>query len=127
MEHLLDEELFGKMIESFWSRTWNKFTIFGNTVAGILGIFLAIKVLKGVIDTILQGYALHSVYGWSLKLLGAIFTSVTQLLLHLATRDESRPETNNDIEARECIPLNPVDPKIPSVVPRSTSLADNIP
>jgi len=39
-----------------------------------------------------HGYVLHTVYGWSLYLLGAIWNSVTQLLLHLG---KERPKVEN--------------------------------
>lgn len=56
---------------------------FGSASAGVLGIILISRLAKLVIDTIIQGYALHSVYGWSIHLLGAIWTSITNILLHL--------------------------------------------
>lgn len=100
MERFINEESLANLVDSFWYRAWSKFEIFGNTAAGIIGILLVVRILKGFIDTILQGFALHSVYGWSLKLLGALFTSVTQFLLHMANQDQGtnmRPPT-------ECIP-----------------------
>jgi len=38
---------------------------------GVLAIFV-IRMVKLVVDTIIHGYALHSIYGWSLHLLGAV-------------------------------------------------------
>jgi len=58
----------------------------------MLGIYLCIAGFKLVIDTLVHGYVLHTVYGWSLYLLGAIWNSVTQLLLHLG---KGRPKTEN--------------------------------
>lgn len=51
--------------------------------AGILAIIIIVRLAKLVIDTIIHGYALDSIYGWSLHLLGALWASVTSLLLHL--------------------------------------------
>jgi len=52
--------------------------------AGVLAIFFLIRLIKLIVGTIIHGYALHSVYGWSLHLIGAVWRSVTHLLLHLA-------------------------------------------
>ena len=50
-----------------------------------------------IIDIIIQGYTLHAVYGWSMHLLGALFSTVTYLLIHIA----SRPTVANNIELGE--------------------------
>jgi len=49
-----------------------------------MGIILIIRLAKLIVDIIIHGYALHSIYGWSIHLLGAVWTSVTNLLLHMA-------------------------------------------
>lgn len=76
MDYLLNDESVEKIKDSFWSRTWAKFSLFGNTVAGLIGMILILRILKDLVDCILQGYALHRVYGWSLKLLGGILSRV---------------------------------------------------
>jgi len=58
----------------------------------MLGIYLCITGFKLIIDTLVHRYVLHTVYGWSLYLLGAIWNSITQLLLHLG---KGRPKTEN--------------------------------
>ncbi|KYN12279.1 hypothetical protein ALC57_15559 [Trachymyrmex cornetzi] len=68
---------------SAWKKFWNKFTIFGNISAGLIGIYLIGRLVKLFLDTFVHGYALHTVYGWSVYLIGAIWDSLTQLLLHL--------------------------------------------
>ncbi|KYQ55396.1 hypothetical protein ALC60_05684 [Trachymyrmex zeteki] len=52
------------------------------------------RLIKLLLDTFIHGYALHSVYGWSVYLVGAIWDSLTQLLLHLG-RD--RPKKTNNV------------------------------
>ena len=83
LSNLLDRNVVEKIAISTWQKFWNKFLIFGNVSAGIMGIYLGIRIFKLILDTIVHGYALHTVYGWSLYLLGAIWDSLTQLLLHL--------------------------------------------
>lgn len=84
MLNLLDEKSLEKIAESAGARLWQGFITFGSASAGVLAIFILIRLIKLIVDTIIRGYALHSAYGWSLHLLGAIWSSVAHLLLHLA-------------------------------------------
>lgn len=107
--NFLDEASVEKIAISAWKKFWDRFLIFGNISAGFIGILLAIKFVKLILDTIVHGYALHTVYGWSIYLIGAIWDSVTHLLLHLKTNipgKEKRKNTENyknseDAEASE--------------------------
>jgi len=92
LSHLLDEASIEKIAMSTWQKFWGKFLIFGNISAGLLGIYLIVRIVKLLLDTLVHGYALHTVYGWSVYLLGAIWDSLTQLLLHLG---KERPKTVN--------------------------------
>lgn len=113
---LLDEHALDKIAESTGKRIWNKFMSFGAASAGLLGIFIVVRIVKLIIDTLIHGYALHTVYGWSLHLVGAIWDSVTNLLLHLE-RDQ-KPKTLPDAVSnnRETTPNAP-----PEATPSTTS------
>ncbi|KAI4472910.1 hypothetical protein M0804_015560 [Polistes exclamans] len=63
---------FNKFAESFTSKVWNGLLKFGSVSAAIRGVMFIFKIIKLVVDSILRGYALHTVYGWSIHLLGAI-------------------------------------------------------
>jgi len=91
MLNLLDEDSLNKIAETAGERVWQGFITFGSASAGILAIILIIRLAKLVVDTIIHGYALHSVYGWSMHLLGAVWNSVTHLLRHLGGRREGQP------------------------------------
>ncbi|CAD6243041.1 GSCOCG00012645001-RA-CDS [Cotesia congregata] len=86
----LNEEVLEHLAESAWSKTWGKFTGFGTYCAGIIGIVMCFRAVKLVADTVVHGYALHTVYGWSLCLLGAVWDSMTHLLLHLGRRQQTK-------------------------------------
>lgn len=45
-----------------------------------------------LIDTVLRGYAIYSIYGLSIHLLGSLRNLVTQLLLHLGQRKPEKPQ-----------------------------------
>jgi len=96
--NFLDKTFIEKIAISAWEKFWNKFLIFGNISAGFLGIYLAIKTVKLILDTIVHGYALHTVYGWSIYLIGAIWDSATQLLLHLKIKIKNGGSDRKDIK-----------------------------
>lgn len=83
LSNLLDEPTLDRIAEGAGRKLWQSFISFGSASAGVLAIFVIIRTIKLVIDTTIHGYALHSIYGWSIHLLGAIWSSVTNLLLHL--------------------------------------------
>ncbi|KYN20002.1 hypothetical protein ALC57_07653, partial [Trachymyrmex cornetzi] len=84
-----------KIAMSVWEKFWNKFLIFGNVSAGIIGIYICTRIIKLILDTIVHGYALHTVYGWSVFLIGVIWDSLTNLLIHLG----KERRTNKNIVA----------------------------
>lgn len=91
LSNLLDEKSLERIAESASRRLWNGFVSFGSASAGVLAIFIIIRTFKLVIDTIIHGYALHSIYGWSIHLIGAVWSSVTNLLLHLGKPPQTEP------------------------------------
>ena len=91
---LLNENAMERIIDNTWTSIWTKFLTFGTISAGIIAILMIIHTIKITVDIILQGYAIHSVYGWSVHLLGALWTSATHSLIYAARR----PENTNDIE-----------------------------
>ncbi|KAG7196405.1 hypothetical protein KM043_000046, partial [Ampulex compressa] len=101
LHNLLDEDTLERIAQSTGSRLWAGFVSFGSASAGVLAIFLITRLLKGVVDVLIRGYALHSIYGWSLHLVGAIWSSIAHLLLHLA-----RTERPNEPPA----PVQPAEP-----------------
>lgn len=91
LSNLLDEQSLERIAESAGRRLWNGFVSFGSASAGVLAIFIIIRAIKLIIDTIIHGYALHSIYGWSIHLIGAVWSSVTNLLLHLGKPPRAEP------------------------------------
>ena len=88
--NLLDEKTLNKIAESAWGKFWSVFTNFGIASAGMIGIIIIIRGIKPIAETLIYGYALHNMFGWFFHLLGALWDSVTNLLLHLGrTRSTS--------------------------------------
>jgi len=94
--HLLDENTLQKITENTWKKIWGTFLSFGSTSAGVIGIYFCIRTIKLIIDTVIHGYALHTIYGWSLHLIGALWDSVTNLLLHLARKPPLEKEQEKE-------------------------------
>lgn len=113
LSNFLDEDSLNRIAESAGAKVWKGFMTFGSASAGVLAIILIIRLAKLIIDTIIHGYALHSVYGWSLHLLGAIWSSVTHLLLHLAGRRSNDTETE---AAKDPLPMphSPTENQLPA-------------
>ena len=86
-----------KIASNTWNKLWTHFIPSGTASAGIIAIFMTIHLIKTIIHIIIQGYTLYAVYGWSIHLLGALWISVTYLLIHIARG----PTVSNDIEPRE--------------------------
>lgn len=93
ISNLMDEASIQKIVASTWDKFWGKFLIFGNVSAGLIGIYLCGRTIKLILDTLVHGYALHTVYGWSIYLIGAIWDSLTHLLLHLGNKKPKNPHT----------------------------------
>lgn len=100
LSNLLDEQSLDRIAEGAGRRLWQGFVSFGSASAGVLAIFVIVKTIKLIIDTVIHGYALHSIYGWSIHLVGAIWTSVTNLLLHLG-----KPQRAAETPRREYVIL----------------------
>lgn len=123
LSNLLDEASIEKIATSAWERFWSKFLIFGNVSAGILGIYLCVRGVKLILDTFVHGYALHTVYGWSIYLIGAIWDSVTQLLLHLGKGKPGRdPEANKENQTSELSEKESRNPRTVPTIPEAPAM-----
>ena len=94
---LLNEDVITTIASNTWNKLCTHFITFGTASAGIIAIFMIIHMITVIIDIIIQGYTLHAVYGWSIHLLGALWSSVTYLLIQIARR----PTVSNDIKLGE--------------------------
>lgn len=120
ISNLMDEASIQRIAKSTWDKFWGKFMVFGNISAGFIAIYMMARAIKLLLDTLVHGYALHTVYGWSLYLIGAIWDSVTQLLLHLGkqrprkrnTEDKGQKEKATE-DATEIEPLKPKPETLP--------------
>lgn len=103
--NMLDEESLEKIAESAGERLWKGFITFGSASAGVLAIFLIARLVKLIVDSVIRGYAIHSIYGWSIHLIGAVWSSITHLLIHLGGKRQShrQEEIKRDDQVREVL------------------------
>jgi len=83
MMNLLDEKSLDKIEESAKTRLWRRTgrapegsLIFGLVNASVLTVFIIIWLIKLIIDIIIYGYVLYSIYGCRIYRLTAIWNSV---------------------------------------------------
>ncbi|CAK9834649.1 Retrovirus-related Pol polyprotein from transposon 17.6 [Anthophora retusa] len=89
LTNLLDESSLKKIAESTGKHLWSKFISFGSFTAGIIGIYTLFKIIKLIINAILNGIALHAAYGWSIHLLGAVWSTLAHFCIYLKQRKEA--------------------------------------
>lgn len=111
LTNLLDEEVLEKIANDTTKRIWNGFIKFGSVSAGLMGIYVTWRIIKTIINTILNGIALHKVYGWSIRLLVAVWTSLTQFCIFIEARGDNSP--------RECMAETTMVP-----LPKRRNLSD---
>ena len=122
VSHLINAESIEKIFKTTWERFWGKFISFGTFSAGLLGFFLVFRLIKFVIDSALQGYALYLIYGFSVYILAAFWDSLTQLLLHLGheinnygnQENHNVNPPNNGSEVTSGVPEVVVSPSAPA-------------
>ena len=94
---LLNKEAVEIIIQSTWDRAWTKFMAFGTASAGIIAILMIFQIIKMIIEILINGFLLHKVYGWSIHLLAAIWSSLAHMLVYL-NKDPRENEPQVDIE-----------------------------
>lgn len=83
-------------------------------------IFIILKAVRACVNTLIRGYALHSIYGWSMKLLGAVWSSITHLLI---SQDKVSKQTTD----QDTGPKNDVKDKDQSDQPKPPPRRDHRP
>lgn len=122
LKNFLDSETLDNLAESTAKRLWNGFEKFGIVSAGLFAILTIFSILKSIIDTCIHGYTLHSLYGWSFALVGAIWSSITHLLIARAQR--ANTDKSNDVINRTFNMEGNQRELVPEPAPRRFSTLD---
>lgn len=119
--NLMDKNALEKLVASAWERLWGRFTKFGTFSASIFGIIMIIRLVKLVLDTIIQGFALHSVYGCSVFLVGAVWNSLAHLLIQLSKQQKVKEHRDKSCLAGNVTELQEVTAEIHYATPITTT------
>ncbi|KOC58647.1 hypothetical protein WH47_04874 [Habropoda laboriosa] len=119
ISNLLDESALKKIAESTTKRLWAGFVTFGSVSAGIIGVYITFKIIKIIIGTILNGIALHAAYGWSLRLIAAVWSSLTHFCIYLNQRNQNNTSGHNNGQ----VPLECISVVTPNVTPTDVETA----
>lgn len=109
------------------SPAWSKFLIFRNVSAGFINIYLIVRTIKLILDTVVHKCLTHAVYGWSVYLIGA-FWNILNLLLYLgvkrktASREEQEPLIHNQTITYSTTSETELKPLYPSLPPNNKEI-----
>ncbi|KAL7289203.1 hypothetical protein TKK_0017144 [Trichogramma kaykai] len=119
----LDKAVLEKIANNTWGRIYSSFLNFGTLSAGVIGLIMLIRLIKLCIDATIRSYVLYEILGFSFKLLGAMMSSVTSLLIHRDNKKDKIKQgmTQEEDEQEPTAPLNPVNKVArPSMYPNLT-------
>lgn len=85
---LIDENIISNMVDNKLRKMWRWFTIFGEFISGLLGIFFIWKIIITCINTGLNISLLYQTFGLSIKLVAGAFTSITHFIMHNASQNQ---------------------------------------
>ena len=88
LQSLLDENVIGNMVDNKMHEMWGWFTSFGNIASGFLGLFVVSKIIIMAISTLLNISTLYQTFGWSFKVVGGLFSSITHYIMHNAHKKQ---------------------------------------
>lgn len=106
LKTLMDEDALQHVADGVMHKIWGGFEKFGIISAGLFGVLAILTIIKAIIDTCIHGYTLHTLYGWSFTLLGAIWNSVTSLLISRAHHADQRSSKITNDEPLELVSIN---------------------
>nr|QPL15390.1 glycoprotein [Orthopteran chu-related virus OKIAV152] len=79
--HMISARGLERVTTSVMEKMWGWFATVGQISSGFLGIYMCVMLLKFIVDTLLRGKMLYDVYGVSIKLIAAIWASISHYIL----------------------------------------------
>ncbi|CAI6376998.1 unnamed protein product [Macrosiphum euphorbiae] len=97
LKPFIDEQIISRLVEEKLYKMWGWFVGFGNFISGLLGLFVAWKIIMICLNTTINMSILYQTFGCSFKVLAGIFASMTQYFMHKShTRDINQNSNNQD-------------------------------
>lgn len=126
LANLITDNVITSIAMRTWNYLWADFMIFGQFSSGIISIIMISQVVIMIVEFLIRGYTLHKIFGWSGKILGAVFGSLTHLFVAAEHNSRIKQRMGADDELDEIIidhsPHIPAKPKITYANP---SFAEN--
>lgn len=91
LNKLVDESEILASLSHSWGKIYNFFNTVGTFGVTIFGAYLVLRIIKFTFDLIIHGYALHSTYGCSFWIMGAVWGTLASYLVQ-------RHATNSNVE-----------------------------
>lgn len=121
--NLIHEDYIESKIRKYWDKLISFSTIFGQVTSSMIGLWLLIKGIKYILDSIVHGKILYDIYGFSWRLIAAFWDSLAVCMTHRYLH-RHRHGTMPDPEAGEQRP-KPPSPVIPE--PRPSPIYPTLP
>lgn len=103
MKSLIDEEMFESLYRKTIDRVWGWFNWVGEFSTTVLGIYVVVRILKFLLDTIVHGHILYNAFGFSFQLLGAMMQSALVLLICCSIEKRPKHPAQNHKKEKEKI------------------------
>lgn len=104
---LIDENTISNMVDNKLRKMWGWFTIFGEFISGLLGIFFIWKIILTCINTGLNISLLYQTFGLSIKLVAGVFTSITHFIMHNANQNQQQQQKKQQNQPLLTLNRNP--------------------
>lgn len=95
------------MVDNKLRKMWGWFTIFGEFISGLLGIFFIWKIILTCINTGLNISLLYQTFGLSIKLVAGVFTSITHFIMHNANQNQQQQQKKQQNQPLLTLNRNP--------------------
>ncbi|QBP37028.1 putative envelope protein [Lampyris noctiluca chuvirus-like virus 1] len=105
LTQLVDEDLIESMGTKIVRKVWGFLSVFGNVSAGFIGLYMLIRGVKFLFDTLIHCRLIYEVYGFSAALLGGVWDSLTTYLIHKGQRHHIPTRVYTQEDAEIAIPL----------------------
>lgn len=103
-QNLFDEDTIAKVATTTWNKMWGFFGILGNVVSGLIGFYISARVIKFMLDTVINCLMIKETLGLGWKISWGFWDSATSYLVnkkHLKTPPPHHSMTPTNIVIEE--------------------------
>ena len=98
LTNLFSENTIWHVITHGWDIALQKLIECGSISSAINMALIIFHIIKLIIDTFIRGYLLHTIYGFSLHLMAAIFSSITHLFMALGSTQSTKTAEKSELK-----------------------------